>query len=386
MYKFNKKQSAYSLVELLISIALGIILTAAVIQAYLGTKRVSEVNAGVGRVQENARFSINFLREDIKNAGYSACIGRIRNKLVGNSDEFLSHNTAVLGWNADNTRIDQTFTLTGETEASGGNWNDASGADLPDYFNDQVIAGSDVISLKHYEILDTNIVTSDNSGGSITTSGSHNAEDGDIMLVGNCWQTELFQQVSDSSSSATILTASESGGTPGNRALPNRWLRDYSEEDTLFRYINTFYYVGDGAGDIPSLYRFQTSKPAAAITAADVRADSQELVEGVESLQVLYGEDTNDDLNPNRYVSADQVGVTENVVSVRIGLLLRSPDNASDINQADEHVLLDENTLNKGGADRILRYPFNSTIKLRNKGLNLALTPFTCNAGESGCI
>lgn len=386
MYKNNKKQSAYSLVELLVSIALGLILTFAVIQAYLGTKRVSETNAGVGRIQENARFSFSFLREDLKNAGYSSCTGRIRNKINGDSEEFYSHNNAVLGWDANSTQIGQTFELTGATETGGSNWSDGTNS-LPAFFNSQVVAGSDVVSIKHYEALDTEIVTSDVLAGSVTTADDHNVEDGSIMLVGNCWQTELFQHLGAASNS-TVLTADQTTGIPGNRDLSvNRWLRSYSASDDLYKYTNTFYYIGVGAGGIPSLYRFETSKPSASITATDVSSNTQEIVEGIESMQALYGEDTNNDLNPNRYVSANQVVNWEDVVSVRIGLLLRSPsDNASDFDQADDYVLLDNITLEHGSEDRVLRYSVNSTVKLRNKGLNADLNPFTCDAGTSGCI
>ena len=122
------------------------------------------------------------------------------------------------------------------------------------------------------------------------------------------------------------------------------------------------------------------------ITAANVAANAQELVEGVESMQVLYGEDTTDDQNPNRYVSANQVVNSANIVSVRIGLLLRSPNNTPD-GQGDDSVLLDNITLEHSAGDEILRYAINSTIKLRNKGQGLVadLEPFTCDANTPGC-
>ena len=51
------------------------------------------------------------------------------------------------------------------------------------------------------------------------------------------------------------------------------------------------------------------------------------MVEGVEDMQILYGEDTDADNVANRYVPSDEVGSMENVVSVRISLLLRSVEN-----------------------------------------------------------
>ena len=392
-YKNPQNQSAYSLVELLVSIALGVILTAAVIQAYLGTKRVTDTNAGVARIQENARFSLNFLKEDTKNAGYSSCIGRIRNKLgsnlTGDAAEFLSFNNAVVGWDASGTQIGNTFTLTNNTGGAASNWSDGTNG-LPTFLSGEVVDGSDVISLRRYETIDVNINASDVLGGTITTAANHGIGDGDVMMVGNCWQAELFQNIG---ASPTVLTADESSGTPGNRALStNKWLRAYDSADDLLRYVNTYYYVDMGAGGIPSLYRFETSRPTASITPAEVTANAQELVEGVDSMQVLYGEDIIDsttgefDLIPNRYVSADQVINWENVVSIRIGLLMRSPNNAVDLGLVSDYVVLDDIDLTLNNDDRILRYVVNSTVKLRNKGLIRELIPFSCDANTPGCI
>ena len=52
------------------------------------------------------------------------------------------------------------------------------------------------------------------------------------------------------------------------------------------------------------------------------------LVEGVEAMQILYGEDTDNprDMTANRYVVASSVSNWYNVVSVRISILVRSPN------------------------------------------------------------
>lgn len=380
------KQSGFTLVELLISIALGLILTAAVIQTYLSTKRTSNINYGLARTQENARFSLQFLKEEIRNAGYSNCIGKIRNKLNGDPVEFLSQVNSITGWNANNTKITDSFELSGAIETDASMWAGLT-AGLPAFLDDQVIAGADVISIIRYEPVDVIINSSDSGAASITTAANHGIDDGSIMLVGDCWQSELFQHF-DSAADPSVLTADQTNSTlPGNRALSstNTWLRDYTSQDRLSRFVNTYYFIGAGASGTPSLFRYQTSLPTTSITQANVATNSQELVEGVESMQVLYGEDTTGDLNPNRYVSADDVNDWPDIVSVRVGLLLRSPSNASDFDQAPEYVLLDDITLEHPSEDLILRYSVNSTVKLRNKGFNLDLASFVCDAATTGC-
>ena len=90
------------------------------------------------------------------------------------------------------------------------------------------------------------------------------------------------------------------------------------------------------------------------------------MVEGVEDMQILYGEDTDADNVANRYVPSDEVGSMENVVSVRISLLLRSVQN---------NLLTDPTQVTYNGAnfpnplpatDRYLRKVFNATISVRN--------------------
>lgn len=85
------------------------------------------------------------------------------------------------------------------------------------------------------------------------------------------------------------------------------------------------------------------------------------LVEGMEDMQILYGEDTtpnDDDYTANRYLPADAVSDMANVVSVRITLMVRT---------LDDHLALQDSTTPSGGTDRRLRQTFTKTISLRNR-------------------
>ena len=61
-------------------------------------------------------------------------------------------------------------------------------------------------------------------------------------------------------------------------------------------------------------------------------AAPQPIIPGIETLQVMYGEDTNVpyDFQADRYVTANNVADWESVVSVRISILARSPDANND--------------------------------------------------------
>jgi type IV pilus assembly protein PilW len=96
-------------------------------------------------------------------------------------------------------------------------------------------------------------------------------------------------------------------------------------------------------------------------------ANPQPFIEGVEDMQILYGI-TNGDANQsaNRYVEASAAGSADwnNVVSVRICLLLSTTED----NLADQPLSFQNCNGNMVPAnDRRLRRIFTSTINLRNK-------------------
>ncbi|MBF0132521.1 MAG: PilW family protein [Magnetococcales bacterium] len=90
------------------------------------------------------------------------------------------------------------------------------------------------------------------------------------------------------------------------------------------------------------------------------------IVDGVESLQILYGEDMDNptDGQVNRYSNAANVSNWSNVIALRIGVVVASI-NAITVSQNPITLLLDENAL-PAVADGRLRRTFYTTIMLRN--------------------
>jgi type IV pilus assembly protein PilW len=85
----------------------------------------------------------------------------------------------------------------------------------------------------------------------------------------------------------------------------------------------------------------------------------QPLVDNVESMQLLYGEDINEDRAADRYVSASALDVdrSRNIVSIQIILTVRTHE---------DNVALETGPAPKGGTDRRLRRVFTGTVALRN--------------------
>ena len=93
------------------------------------------------------------------------------------------------------------------------------------------------------------------------------------------------------------------------------------------------------------------------------------IVQGVENMQLLYGEDTNsaDDVtNATKYVTAGNVVNWNNVVSVRIGILVNSQ---SDISTSDDVVTytLQGQPQIAAANDHMRRRAYSSTVVVRNR-------------------
>ena len=71
MISFPFHQKGLSLVELLISMLLGLILTAGALQMMLASQEIYQATDTLSRIQENGRFALNFLAKDIRMAGHN---------------------------------------------------------------------------------------------------------------------------------------------------------------------------------------------------------------------------------------------------------------------------------------------------------------------------
>jgi len=94
------------------------------------------------------------------------------------------------------------------------------------------------------------------------------------------------------------------------------------------------------------------------------QGNTEVLVDGIEDMQVMYGEDFNTNAIASTYVTAANVTDWDNVVSVRIAILAAGQPNSLDVAQPITYNLLGR-TVNTD--DRTPRRVFTTTIPLRNK-------------------
>jgi type IV pilus assembly protein PilW len=136
------------------------------------------------------------------------------------------------------------------------------------------------------------------------------------------------------------------------RNFPEELGQPYTVGSTIMPMVIRAYYISKNSQGVPSLYM----KPVF----ADGSSVKQELVEGVEGMQITYGADENVDGAVDVYKKADEIMDWQGVKSVRIELLIRS------INAVGEGSV-DYIFNSESYSDRYVRQIASSTIMLRNR-------------------
>lgn len=334
------RQKGLSLVELMVAITISLILLAGVIQIFLSSKTSYRLLEATSRVQENGRFAIDFLNKDIRMAGFMGCfrgnVATIETTLNDPTNFKWDYTTAIQGY-----------------ESIGAGWHQA----LPASISGLVRNGTDVIVTRGLVGDGVSLVSpfSDTTKLFVAESGS-NILSGDIVMITNCNQVSIGQiTTTTNNGSGFDLVHSDTGGfTPGNGI--SDFTNVFGSGSEVARFQTIIYYIGTGASGFPALFR-------QSLTTGGSMQD-QELVDDVENMQVYYGEDLDNDGIANRYIEANNIGNLNNVVSVRISLLLRSMENIS--SSAQTYTYDDTETT---ADDRRVRRIFNTTIKIRNRGL-----------------
>lgn len=386
----RSRQSGFSVVEVMVALVIGLIITVAVAQIFSSSHSTAQLDEGLARLQENGRFATDFLTNEIRQAGYFGCVSgagplraRVSNYLVGGSvpGSTFDINTPIMGFEFTGTAPGSTVVIPPTGATSSTSWTPAL-TPLLTSVAPGPIAGSDVVLIRSVDGPSFKTVPASTTTTAITVVTPNDLRDGDILMLGNCIRTSLFQANIAVGAPGTILhpKATTGGPAPGN--ICTTWgLTDCPTSDDIgssvtpvpeiSRFNVTAFFIGQRAGnDVPSLYR-------ARWTSGGVVAE--ELVEGVENMQALYGVDTNNDGNADGYIPASSVTNWSNVVSVQIALLLRTMttatsggqvrSNAEQTADTNAYVLAGTNVTVNGSLRPLnRRRVFDAVIKLRNRG------------------
>jgi type IV pilus assembly protein PilW len=356
----------FTLVELMVAVTISLIILAAVAQIFTTSRATYGLEENLARVQENGRFAMEFLARDVRTAGFAGCMNV--NKALNASD---------LNPNPD-------FTVTNDLQ-NPGNFERRFGPGLqiegyeylpatqtwsPGLPIAGVKNGSDVIVIRRASEDSARL---ENKMTSVTdvvdlpasVPATLGLAQNDIVLIADCSNVDLFQLSADPDSNDALSHAS-----PPNQSTS--LFKQYDTDAQVFKLIGRVYYVGTTTRGVPALMmrEFDGTDPSGVGAA-------QELVENVEAMQIVYGVDSDNDGSANQYYTANAVpaGQWPRVVSVRIGLLVRTPDeNGLEVDNKTYHLLDGTGTTdavspnnNEHDADKRQRRIFTTTMQLRNQ-------------------
>jgi len=184
------------------------------------------------------------------------------------------------------------------------------------------------------------------------------------VIVTDCATADIFEIINNPTSGSNTQTLTHSTAQNSGNFLGST----YGPPDAHISVprSNSFFVALNDAGE-NALYMAEWSAVDNGNAAVDVDDFSiYELTDGVQDMQILYGEDTGGgggNQYADVYVDASAVADWTNIRSVRINLLVVSADNITTEPRAFTFNGANANT----GNDQRLRMAFSTTIALRNR-------------------
>lgn len=324
-------QRGLTLIELMLAIVLGFLISAVVLSLYINTSRSLAQNERYAWMQENARFALRVLSEDLAMADFW---GRVvaTDTITTN----VSSPTGDCGIDID--------IFNGDSALLFNNYHDPAAIE---HFTPcatitaDVRPSTDVVAVKRVEgsftastFVDAADVDGDSDTTEILTLGDSDLNDGTVYLR-------------STGSAGTFVDDADPGNPPATG-------------QTDWQYSPRIYFVRDYTetpGDqLPALCRLALS--GAGLTASEC------LAEGIEDLHVEFGIDTDKDAVANIYTSTPTPADMENAVSARVFLLARSVEVDPHFTNDTQYVLGD--AVVPAANDGYYRRVYSTTVALRN--------------------
>lgn len=336
-----KKQFGFSIVELMIAITLGMLVTGAVMSVFLTSSKTNKTQDNMARLQENARFALNKMQTDIRMAGYRGCLGR-----KGSTPDFVKTPTTNVTNVINSYGYEDNLAISLQGfKASGASWSPALDASISGAIPTPS-AGSDVITVRMGVGTGTPLTAAmaSSSADIPIASNPDNLAVGSTALIADCVTSTVFK--------VTGVTATTVNHTAVSNTTTNLG-RAFGTDAMVMPISTVTYYVG-ASNDLSaglSLWRKTNG------------GSSEELADNVESLKMLYGEDINGDLSPDKYVTADNVTNMNNVIAVKLMLLTRTSDDKLSANGQNYTF----NGVATVPADKRIRRAYSAVITIRNR-------------------
>lgn len=299
--RLPRRPVGLSLVELMIAMALGLVVSGAAVGVFLTNQQTYRATESIGRIQESARVAFELMAREVREAGGSACAKNLplANVLQVQGQWWSALEDGVVGY--DN----------GSLPAS------AAGTDA-----------IDVISAASGGVPVTSMTT---SSAEFKVSHAHDFQDDDILMVCDYTQAALFQATNVNSSNVTVVHNTGTGtvknctkalGLPlpqtcpgGQPGITTEQYKIFGPTSQVVKLQGSRWYVADNGRGGRSLYRVRLSQGAV--------QPAEEITEGVQDLQLEYLVE-----GQAAYAPAAAGTPWPKVVAVRLRLTLEEPGTA----------------------------------------------------------
>lgn len=334
----SSRQRGFSLVELMVALTLSLVLMAGALSVLYSSRLSYSENDRIARLQEAGRTAVELMLRDARPAGYIGCSRPVfgdefSNGLAGGTSLLTNFTEPLAGF-----------------EAGASDWTPALDTGLIP----SATAGSDVLVLRSTRqgqpVFRTNTpVVNTATALSVDRNLGTTVAANTPMIISDCQGSAVFMATSFTAVTATTATIAHVAGANASANLA----RGFDTGALVMPVQTIIYYVRDASdGSGPALW--QRVDGAAPV----------ELIGGVENLQVLYGVDSDNDMLANDYRSATTVTNWQQVISVSIALLIRSPETG--VERDNRVYTLLDGTVGPFN-DRRQRSVFTTTVVLRNR-------------------
>jgi len=359
------QRKGFSLVELMVAIVIGLLLVAGATSVWVSSKVSFGIQDDLAETQEVGRFGISWFQNEFREVGYLGCMG-------SNDDELLI--SRVTNTDISSTLKDVTNLIEGrekggtswQADEDETNWLPSAEADLDGILSgdDDIANGTDAFTIRGFEFEGYGVVNNVAlAATNFTLESSSGLKANQIVALVNCSGGTIFQVQADTTDATVNINSSDALSRTFDGEELDSSDASYNPRQfptNLYKYQAFRYYIrplhSTNNPNGPSLWRVSLTASGPV---------NEEVLPGVDNMQVLYGENTGGTSLPDIYNTAGQVSNWDAVTSVKIALLIRSTDANGTEQSPTSYTLLDESI--SVANDKKRRKVFVSEIKLRNR-------------------
>ena len=249
-------QRGFTLMEVMISLAIGVFLLGGVTAAYLAMRSATTETVSISEIQQNGRMAIALLSADIQQAGFSGMLSDL----------------------GSITAAPAAFAGDCNSGLNGGSFPQAASGNFPSIWGVTMAAAGNVMGCVVNAAADSDVIQVKRGGGPPVVAGAMQANR--FYLESNSAQGAIF---------------------PGTAAAPGFNLGE------IWSYFHHVYYVTTEVFDgnaIPVLARMELVNNGGPVMQQNM------LLDGIERIRFYYGIDSNDDNVVDSYIAPNNMPAT----------------------------------------------------------------------------